>query len=123
MASRLGLPVPPPVRVSGEVLGACARRVLAEHPDFTTNQLISAVGTEHPIGTVRALEFLRSIRRNVARRSAMQERVRWPVDRRTATRIRIAAIWRLHPEYTAQQVIGILGPVEHSVRYRGFKDY
>ena len=116
MASRLGLPVPPPVRVSREVLGARARAVLREHPDLTTKQLICAIRVDYPLGTVRALELLRSFRRTLARRSAVQKRLRWPVDRRTAARIRIAALWKQHPGYTARQLISTLGPVGHSVK-------
>jgi DNA invertase Pin-like site-specific DNA recombinase len=116
MASRLGLPVPPPVRVSREVLWTSARAVLKENPDFTTGQLIAAVRNEHPIGTTRALAVLRSFRRSIAGRSGIQKRLRWPLDRRLATRIRIAAIWKQHPDYTAQQVMRTLGPVGHSVK-------
>jgi DNA invertase Pin-like site-specific DNA recombinase len=115
MALRLGLAVPPSVRVSREVLWASARAVLKEHPDFTTDQLMAAVRNEHPIGTVRALEVLRSFRRSIAGRSRLQKRLRWPLDRRLATRVRITAIWKRHPDYTAQQVIRTLGPVGHSV--------
>jgi DNA invertase Pin-like site-specific DNA recombinase len=116
MASRLKLPVPPPVRVSREVLWTSARAVLEGRPDCTTYQLMAAVRTDHPIGTTRALEILRSFRRSVAGRSAFQMRLRWPLDRRIATRVRIATIWKQHPDYSAQQVMRAIGPVGHSVK-------
>jgi hypothetical protein len=116
MASRLGLSVPPSVRVSREVLWTSARAVLKEHPDYTTVQLMAAVKKGHPIGTARALEIIRRFRRSVAQRSAVRKRLGWPLDRRTTTRVRIAAIWNQHPDYTAQQVITALGSVEHSIK-------
>ena len=116
MASRLGLPLPPPARVSHEVLRTSARAVLREHPDLTTDRLMAAVRNEHPIGTTRALEILRKFRRGVAGSGEIQKRFRWPLDRRIATRVRIAAIWKQHPAYTAQQVIKTLGLVGHSLK-------
>jgi len=115
MAARLGLSVPPPRRVSRDVLWTRARAVLKEHPDLTTYQLMATVKRDYPIGIGRALELIRRFRRTVARRSAIQKRLRSPLDRRLATRLRIAAIWKRYPDYTAQQVIRVLGPVGHSV--------
>lgn len=115
MATRLGLSSPPPCRVSREVLSASARRILKEHPDCTTHQLMVAVRHEHPVGTSRALEALRRLRRSVARRSTAQKRLQWPLDRRLATRVRIAAIWKRHRDNTAKKVTCALGPVGHPV--------
>ena len=122
MASRLGLPLPAPRRVPLNVLQVRVRSVLKQQPALTTPQLIAAVQAEYPIGATRALEFLRSFRRKIAGRSNAQKRLGWRLDRRTATRIRISAIWTQHPEYTATQVIKVLGPVAHSVKERWVRD-
>jgi DNA invertase Pin-like site-specific DNA recombinase len=117
MASRLGLSVPPPMRAPCKVLWTSAFGILKEHPDLTTTQLMVAVRNDHhSIGVTRALEILRQFRQGLARRSATQKRLRWPLDRRLATRLRIAAIWKQHPDYTARQVKEVLGPVGHSVK-------
>jgi DNA invertase Pin-like site-specific DNA recombinase len=118
MACRLGLPVPPPTRMPREVLRARARALLKEHPDLSTAQLMTAVRIDYPLGTARASELLRSYRRTLVGRSAVQRRLRWPLDNRTATRLRIAGIWKQHPEYTARQVIRTLGPLGHPISIR-----
>ena len=116
MAARLGLSVAPPHRVSRAVLWTRAQAVLLEHPDLTTHQLMAAVRRDCPIGVQRALELLQRFRRAIAGRSAFQKRLRSPLDRRLATRLRIAAIWKRYPDYTAEQVIKVLGPVSHTVK-------
>jgi DNA invertase Pin-like site-specific DNA recombinase len=116
MASRLGLSVPPTVRASRKVLWTSGRAILNEHPDFTVHQLMSAIKKDHAVGLARALEILRSFRRGLAGRNGVQRRLRWPLDRRLAARVQIAAIWKRHPDYTAKQVITALGPFEHSIK-------
>ena len=116
MATLLGLPAPPSRRVSREVVWAHALAVLRERPDLTTHQLMTVVKPDYPIGTPRALHIMQKFRRMIAARSAIQQRLRSPLDRRVATRVRIAAIWKRHPDYTAKQVIEVLGPVGHSVK-------
>ncbi len=81
-----------------------------DHPGYTVKQLIAASGPSHPLGTTRAQTLLRECRATAAKRSALHQQVGWPLDRRTTARIRIAALWKRHPEYTAQQVIRALGP-------------
>jgi hypothetical protein len=50
-----------------------------------------------------------------AKRSPVHKRVGWHLDKFTAARIRLGAIWRRHPEFTAEQVIRRLGP-KYAVR-------
>jgi hypothetical protein len=45
-----------------------------------------------------------------AKRSPAQRQIGWQLDRRTAARIKLSAIWKKHPEFTAKQVIEKLGP-------------
>jgi len=122
MASRLGLRLPPPRRVPREVSRDRARAVLMRHPNLTASQLMAALQADCPIGTSRAAEFLWSFRRTIGQRSVIQKQLGWRLDRWTATRIRISAIWRQHPEHTAPQVIEVLGPVGHSVNERWVRD-
>lgn len=122
MASRLGLPLPTPRRVRRDVLQAHVLALLERHPALTTPQLVAAVQPEYPIGGGRASELLRSFRRTIAGRNKAQKRLGWRLDRRTAARVRICAIWKRHRGYTAQQVIRALGPVGHSVKERWVQD-
>jgi hypothetical protein len=48
-------------------------------------------------------------------RVVAQKQMRWPLDRWTAARVRISAIWKRHPEFTAKQVMRKLEP-EQAVR-------
>jgi hypothetical protein len=116
MARRLALTAPPTVRVSHQVLWTRARAILKEHPDFTIAQLRTAVRKDHPVGTSRATAAIRRFRRSMAGRNALQKRLRWPLDRRLAARIRISKIWKRYPDCTAKQMIKALGPVEFSVK-------
>src|SRR6516164_3671586 len=50
-----------------------------------------------------------------ARRSPTYQQVGWRVDRKTVARVRISAVWRRHPEFTAKRVIKHLAP-KHSLR-------
>jgi hypothetical protein len=65
---------------------------------------------EHPLGSTRACRLLRECHVAAAQRSSAQKQVGWYFDCRTTARIRISAIWKTHPEFTAQQVIETLGP-------------
>ena len=97
-------------------LEAHMRAVWKQHPEFTSEQMVAALRPNYPLGIARALALLRRCRREAARRSAMHERVGWRLDCRTVTRIRVAAVWKRHPEFTAKQVIEVLGPVPHFVK-------
>ena len=57
----------------------------------------------------RVRTLLRECKLAAARSSPTQKQMRWRVDRWTAARVRIGAIWKRHPEFTANQVIRILG--------------
>jgi hypothetical protein len=86
-----------------------------EHPEYSARQIKADMGLEHPLGLDRTWQFLRECRMDVAKRSAVQTRVGWYIDRQTAARARIGAIWKRHPEFTAKQVMERLEP-RHSVR-------
>ena len=102
--------------VPTEVLDARARVLWKHHPDSTTQQLIARMGSDYPVGLVRAWALVKRCRQSAAQRSWAQARTGWPVDRFTVTRIRISEIWARHPEFTAQQVIHCLG-TQHPVRF------
>jgi DNA invertase Pin-like site-specific DNA recombinase len=114
MASRLGLPLPP-IPLSSVVLRARVREIWKQRPEVTARQVIESLGTERPAGFQRVWKLLKECRLAAAKRSPAQKRMGWQLDRRTAARIRVSAIWKRHPEFTAKQVIKSLGP-EHSVR-------
>ena len=99
--------------VPTEVLDARARVLWKHHPGFTAQQLIARMGPDYPVGIVRAWTVVKRCRESAAQRSWAQ--ARWLVDRFTVTRIRISGIWTCHPEFTAQQVIPLLG-TEQPVR-------
>ena len=105
----------PPGYLKNDVVRARVRAIWKQHPECTVYQVIARMGTEHPVGIVRAWMYLREIRMAAAKRSSAQKRVGWRVDRWTATRIRICEILRRHPEFIGKQVIEELGP-EPSVR-------
>ena len=114
MALRLGIHHPP-ARLSREVARARVHAIWKEHPEFTAKQLIGSLGLVQPLGTTRAWALLRECRMDAAKRSSTQKQLGWYLDRWTAARIRVSAIWTQHPEFTAKQVIEKLGP-QYSVR-------
>lgn len=88
-----------------------------QHPELTGKQVIASLGLkdQHLLGIYRTRILLRECRLAAADRSPVHKKAGWWLDRRTAQRIRISAICKRHPEYTAKQVIRMLRP-EHSVR-------
>lgn len=92
-----------------EIVRARVRALWKAHPEFTANQVIASLGPECPLGTTRAWRLLKECREAAVRRCPMHRRTRWRLDHRTATRIRIAAVRKRHPQWTARQVIGELG--------------
>jgi hypothetical protein len=86
---------------------------------LTGNQVIASLGLRHQhlLGIYRARQLLRECRLAAAKCSPVHKEVGWWLDSRTAERIRISAICKRHPEYTAKQVLTVLGP-QHSVRLR-----
>jgi hypothetical protein len=113
MASRLGLPFPP-TPLPSAVLRLRVRKIFKQHPEFTARQVVSSLGLERP-GYTRAWRTLRECRLACVRHSPTQRQIGWQLDGWTAARVRISAIWKRHPEFTARQIIENLG-YEHSVR-------
>ena len=113
VACRLGLRHRP-TRVRRKVLQAHVRAIWKQQPDLTGKKLTMQLRSEHPVGTTQAWKLLRERRRAAISHSSAHKRVGWRLDPKTATRIRIGAIWRRHPEFTARQVIMHLGP-KHTV--------
>lgn len=102
MALRLGLHHPLG-RLSRDVARAKVHAIWKEHPEFTAKQVIASLGLEHPLGTSRAWALLREFRMAAAKRSPVHKQVGWYLDHWTAARIRVSAIWKRHPEFTAKQ--------------------
>jgi DNA invertase Pin-like site-specific DNA recombinase len=113
MAGRLGLPLPPTF-VKYAVLRVRVRAIWMQHPDFSAAQVIKSLGPANFVEAQRVCKVLRECRRTAARHSLGHKRVGWQLDRKTTTRIRVSAIWKLQPDFTAKQVIAKLGP-KHSV--------
>jgi DNA invertase Pin-like site-specific DNA recombinase len=99
-----------PIRVRRKVLQERVGAIWKSHPSCTGQQVVEMLKPQHPICIARAWTFLRNCREAAAKRSLSQRQTGWRVDRQTAARIRICTIWRRHPEFTAKQIIGILGP-------------
>jgi DNA invertase Pin-like site-specific DNA recombinase len=109
MAHRLGLD-PPPARLSREVARARVRAIWREHPEFTAKQVIETLGPALPLGETTVLKLLRRSRQAAAERRPAQKQLGWQLDRWTQARVRVGAIWKRHPAFTAKQVIERLGP-------------
>jgi DNA invertase Pin-like site-specific DNA recombinase len=103
-----------PIRVPREVLQARVDAIWRSRPDRTAPQVIELLKPEHSICIILAERFLRTTRAAAAKRSRAQNEMGWRLDRKTAARIRIGAIWRRHPEFTGRQVMAKLGHT-HSV--------
>jgi DNA invertase Pin-like site-specific DNA recombinase len=104
MAARLGLNHPLG-RVARGVARARVQALWKKHPDFTAKQIKANFGFEHPLGYNRAFRLLKECRRDAAHRSPEHKRVNWYLDCWTADRIKISALTRRHPEFTAKQII------------------
>jgi len=103
MCCRLGLPyrrgnTPP------KILKAHVFAVLRRQPDLTVPQMEERLGPNYPVSDYRLYALMTSYRRAAFGRNPMQRQLRWPIDLRTAARVRIAEIWKQHPEYTTRQV-------------------
>jgi DNA invertase Pin-like site-specific DNA recombinase len=99
-----------PVRVSRQVLQEEVHAIWKRHPECTVEDVRRMMSPRLPVGDTRALVYLRNSRRTAARRSPIHQLVHWPLDRRTAARIKIGAIWKRHPEFSSMQVMKKLGP-------------
>jgi DNA invertase Pin-like site-specific DNA recombinase len=106
-----------PVRLSHEEARVRVRAIWKQHPEFTAEQVIGSLEAEHALGKRRAWALLRECWVTAARHSPAQKQMGWQLDRRTAARVRVSAIWKRHPEFTAKQVIANVGP-KYSVRVR-----
>lgn len=104
MAARLGLNHPL-ARMPEKFARARVRALWKQRPTITGEQLVADLGTPHPLYVRRAWAFLRDCRRGAAMQSSVHRRVGWKLDHRTATRIRIGATWKRHPDFTAKQII------------------
>ena len=114
MGRRLGL-YQPRVCVPREVLRARVCAIWREHPDYNAVDVIKRLGPEYAICRRRIYKVLSDRWLAHARRSPTYQNVGWRLDRKTVARVRISAIWRRHPEFTAKRVIKYLGP-KHSLR-------
>jgi DNA invertase Pin-like site-specific DNA recombinase len=112
MGLRLGLHHPR--RLPREVARTQVQAIWKQHPEVTGEQVIASLGLEHTLGVRQARELLRDCRMAAARRSPTQKQMGWRIDHRTVARIRVSAIWKRHPEFTAEQVAEKLGR-RHSV--------
>jgi DNA invertase Pin-like site-specific DNA recombinase len=84
--------------------------LLKQQPELSVPQVITTLGLEHYLGKKRAYPLVKECRAIAARRSPMHRHVGWPLDCWTAARIRISEIWKRHPEFSAKQILGRLGP-------------
>jgi DNA invertase Pin-like site-specific DNA recombinase len=106
MARRLQLSHPT-ASLRGDVARDQIRALWKQHPELTGTQVIERLGLKdrHLLGIYRARNLLRECRLAAAKRSPEHTKVGWWLDNRTPERIRISAICKRHPEYTAQQVL------------------
>jgi DNA invertase Pin-like site-specific DNA recombinase len=104
MAYRLGINHPPGY-LTDDVVRARVQAIWQDDPKCTVAQVIRRMGAEHPLGYTRAGLVLKEIRMCAARRSAVQRRVGWHIDRWTMMRIRIGRILDRQPELTGPEVI------------------
>jgi len=116
MARRLGLDHP---------LGYCreedvhtrVRALWRQDPQFTPVQVVARFNGPHRVCVKRVERVLRRLRQAAADRCALYARARWPVDRWTVTRSRIAQILDHHPHATGRHVLKALGS-RHPVRLK-----
>jgi len=104
MAARLKLDHPL-ARMPEKLAWDRVRALFEQCPNLTAPQVVANLGTPHPLDLRRAYAFLRECRRDAAIQSSVHRRVGWYLDCRTATRIRIGAMWKRYPELTARELI------------------
>jgi len=92
-----------------------------QHPEVTAREIKQSLAPDLPLGEQAIARLLKECRLAVAKRSPVQIPKLQYLDSRTALRVRIAAIWKRHPEYTGKQVLEALGP-GHSVGVSGFEE-
>ena len=101
--------------VATDELQARVNFAFTQHPGWTAQRIVANSGIECSVGIVRASAAVKRSRESVAKNHWAQQRLGWPLDRYTVSRICISEIWKRHPELPAREVIGRLGP-KHSVR-------
>jgi DNA invertase Pin-like site-specific DNA recombinase len=106
MALRIGLHHPTR-RQQREVRNAQICAIYKQHPNFTAKQVMANM---RPISGYAISKVLRKCRQATARYSPAQRQMGWRVDGRTDARIRLNAIWKQNPEFTAKQAMKKLGP-------------
>ena len=109
VAARLGLHHPL-AYVKADVARAKVQALWQSHPEYTIEQVIDSVGGERRLGVSRVRNLLRVYRRTAAERSVIHKTVGWRIDNWTPARIRVAALWKQNPAYTAQEALQKLGP-------------
>jgi DNA invertase Pin-like site-specific DNA recombinase len=114
LGQRLGL-YQPRVLVPREVLRDRVCAIWKEHPDYTGVDVVERLGPEYAISRRRIYQVVSDCWLAHARRSPTYRQVGWRLDHKTVARIRINAIWRRHPEFTAKRVIKHLRS-KHSLR-------
>jgi DNA invertase Pin-like site-specific DNA recombinase len=118
MARRLQLSHPT-ASLRGDVARVRIQALWKQHPEITGAQVIERLGLQgqHLLGIYRARQLLRECRLAAAKRSREHTKVGWWLDNRTSERIRISAICKRHPDYTAQQVLKRVASA-HSITLR-----
>jgi DNA invertase Pin-like site-specific DNA recombinase len=114
MATRLGL-YQPRVCVPTEVSRARVRAIWKQHPEFTAVEVMKRLGPENTLGRRRIYKLLSECWLARATRYPVYKQMGWRLDRHSVARVRIRAIWRRHPEFTAKRVVKYLRP-KHSLR-------
>jgi len=111
MAGRLGLTLPPS-KVPSDMARALVQAMWKQHPECTVKQVQATLERDHNciVGRCLIQRLLSEFRLTAARRSAVYRVAGWWLNYRTIDRIRIAAICKQHPEYSAKRVLKVLRP-------------
>jgi DNA invertase Pin-like site-specific DNA recombinase len=108
MAIRLGIYHPLAFLTDREARDR-VRELWKRYPGLPGRQVAKRAGRERALGENRANKLLRECRVAAARRSLFHRRLNWRLDKYTAARIKVASIFRRHPELTAREVFATLG--------------
>jgi len=113
VARRLGID-PPVARPPRKVTRARVHAIWKQHPQVTAREIKQSLAPDIPLREQAISRLLKECRLGVAKRCPVQIPKVQYLDSRTVLRVRIAQIWRRHPEYTGKQVLHRLG-LEHPV--------
>jgi DNA invertase Pin-like site-specific DNA recombinase len=97
-------------RIRGAALRARIDAIWKRCPEVTGEQVVAGLKPEISICIGTAFKLLRRCRKVAASHCPLYKRAGWRLDHRSAARIRIVSIWRLHPDFTAREVIQSMGP-------------